>query len=499
MADIDLKTSTPDTSLPTTGFLFGADSQAASAPSVYSTQTVATTLLGSTSLTGATITASAPVLDLSQTWNNGATTFTAIKMNVTDTASNAASLLMDLQVGGTSVAHFTKNGILRVGNASKSGVIHSPNDVSLRSGTGGDGYGVNILTVTSSNSVQIPFGNLSFGGDITLTRRAAANLRFGAADAAAPVAQTLSVQSVVAGTTNTTGANLTITGSQGTGTGAGGSIVFQVAPAGSSGTAQNALADALTITSNRRVTVAENIVGPLGNTGAVLGGLVLGFSGVSTGNIAGGQIQLFEAGTLRFRITDTALNMYNSAELSWSSATGAGGTADVRLFRDAANTLALRNGANAQTFNVYGTYTDASNYERLRVVSGSSYELICEAAGTGTARGLQLKAGSGNNLSFGGNGAAQWRVNFSGHLEAITDNVSDIGASGANRPRNVHVAGTVIPGRGVTVAGLPTPSTGMIARVTDALAPTIGATVTGGGAAYALVNYNGANWTVIGV
>jgi hypothetical protein len=50
-----------------------------------------------------------------------------------------------------------------------------------------------------------------------------------------------------------------------------------------------------------------------------------------------------------------------------------------------------------------------------------------------------------------------------------------------------------------TVATLPTPTTGMIARVTDATAPVIGATVTGGGAAYALVNYNGANWTVIGV
>jgi hypothetical protein len=50
-----------------------------------------------------------------------------------------------------------------------------------------------------------------------------------------------------------------------------------------------------------------------------------------------------------------------------------------------------------------------------------------------------------------------------------------------------------------TVATLPTPATGMIARVTDATAPAVGTTVVGGGAAYALVNYNGANWTVIGV
>jgi hypothetical protein len=95
-------------------------------------------------------------------------------------------------------------------------------------------------------------GQAAFSTDLLLTRKAAANLRFGAADAAAPVAQTLSVQSVVAGTTNTAGANLTITGSQGTGTGVGGSIIFQVAPAGSSGTAQNALVNLLEVTSTRR-------------------------------------------------------------------------------------------------------------------------------------------------------------------------------------------------------------------------------------------------------
>jgi hypothetical protein len=108
MADIDLKTLTPDTSLPTTGFLFGADSQATASPSVYSTQTVATTLLGSTSLTGDTLTADAPVLNLAQTWNNVAVTFTGMKFNATDTTSAAASLLMDLGTGGgTFVSKFS--------------------------------------------------------------------------------------------------------------------------------------------------------------------------------------------------------------------------------------------------------------------------------------------------------------------------------------------------------------------------------------------------------
>jgi len=49
------------------------------------------------------------MLDLAGTWNTTGTP-TALKLNVTDTASNAASLLMDLQVGGTSRFRVTKAG-----------------------------------------------------------------------------------------------------------------------------------------------------------------------------------------------------------------------------------------------------------------------------------------------------------------------------------------------------------------------------------------------------
>lgn len=52
---------------------------------------------------------------------------------------------------------------------------------------------------------------------------------------------------------------------------------------------------------------------------------------------------------------------------------------------------------------------------------------------------------------------------------------------------------------GVTVANLPTGPVGRVFRVTDANAPSMGATVTGGGAANALVWYNGTAWKVIGV
>jgi hypothetical protein len=114
-----------------------------------------------------------------------------------------------------------------------------------------DGAGSPKQMLDSSGNANI-LGSLRIGSvtgvnGFVFYSPTAASLRFGGADSAAPVAQTLGVQNVVAGTLNTAGANLTIKGSQGTGTGVGGSIIFQVAPAGASGTAQNTLTSALTL------------------------------------------------------------------------------------------------------------------------------------------------------------------------------------------------------------------------------------------------------------
>lgn len=63
-------------------------------------------------LTGATQTASNPVINATQTWNNAGVTFTGWKLNVTSTASAAASLLMDLQVGGSSAFKVRKDSLI---------------------------------------------------------------------------------------------------------------------------------------------------------------------------------------------------------------------------------------------------------------------------------------------------------------------------------------------------------------------------------------------------
>lgn len=120
-----------------------------------------------------------------------------------------------------------------------------------------------------------------------------------------------------------------------------------------------------------------------------------------------------------------------------------GASSDVVLNRDAADVLAQYRGTTAQTFRLYGTRTDGSNYGRLGfTLSGSTWNIQTEAAGTGSATSLALL--SGGNITFGSAGSAgQWRIS-SGHFVAVTDNTVDIGASGVNRPRNGYFANNVV-------------------------------------------------------
>jgi hypothetical protein len=157
-------------------------------------------------------------------------------------------------------------------------------------------------------------------------------------------------------------------------------------------------------------------------------------------------------------------SLSNDIPLRWSSTTNAVQTPDVLLFRDAAGILAQRNGTAAQTFRVYNTYTSATNYERGKLEwSGNAFRIGTEkGSGGGTARTVEVHTDS----------IARLALDTVGSVRVVT---------------------------GLTVATLPgTPAVGMIARVTDAASPVVGATVTGGGATEALVWYNGTAWVVIG-
>lgn len=94
-----------------------------------------------------TITAAAPNISASVTWNSGATTFTGWLLSVTDTSSAAASLLIDMQVGGASKFSVTKNGTLTVLRVA-GGAAGSGTQLELR----GDKTTSTAATIDAANS-----------------------------------------------------------------------------------------------------------------------------------------------------------------------------------------------------------------------------------------------------------------------------------------------------------------------------------------------------------
>lgn len=138
-------------------------------------------------------------------------------------------------------------------------------------------------------------------------------------------------------------------------------------------------------------------IGDFTLTGSMFGG----FGGVS---FASSQLNLAAYTSINFSNLQTgesmsfsgfAFTLSNAAKLGWG---------DVQLSRAASNTLALRNGANAQAFQVYNTFTDESNYE-LGAISWNSnvLEVGSKASGTGTLRPVNIL---GSALQINGSSGA---------------------------------------------------------------------------------------------
>jgi hypothetical protein len=114
------------------------------------------------------------IYDLTDTWNAGGTAFNGIKMNVTDTASAAASRLMTLQVGGAErfsvtkagVGYFSGNVEIAASGSSKLRInstnAQTPTIDLFR--TGGTGY-----QITADSSVIFSINRISSAGAVTAT------------------------------------------------------------------------------------------------------------------------------------------------------------------------------------------------------------------------------------------------------------------------------------------------------------------------------------------
>ena len=367
-----------------------------------------------------TLTSSSPAFTLAQTWNNASTIFTALRTNITNTASNISSLLIDLQIGGSSMFSIRRDGQAR-GNGMYSvfraygyeahdgavtmffvnpftGNVGINTSASIQWGTGAapsnnqgdtkilrDAAGVLALqngtnaqtfrlynTFTDASNYERGFFRwntnvLEIGAEAagTGTQRQL-RLPLGTVTASTPLSVTQTWNS--SGVTFTgIQANITDTAS------ASGSLLMDLQVGGSS------------------KAVINKSGGIQANVGQASSGFGFTFLGGTNGIYspsASGSWYLAISASAVAEVRSSGIGL-GSGSLSWGPI---GSTQDVILTRDAASILAQRNSTNAQTFRLYRTYTDASNYERLGFLATNTarYTITSENAGTGSARSLEV-------------------------------------------------------------------------------------------------------------
>lgn len=159
------------------------------------------TVTNSLTIRGGTVTTDLPAFKLDQIWNAGGTTFNGMLVNITNTASAAASKLFDVQLGGTSFLNLRVDGRLLAAGNVQANQFHI--------GTGGSSFSAIASTLT-------------LGNDTIITKDSTAVLQLGT-DAASPINQTLKAHDATG--TDKSGANLTLKGGYGTGTGRGGDLI----------------------------------------------------------------------------------------------------------------------------------------------------------------------------------------------------------------------------------------------------------------------------------
>ena len=134
--------------------------------------TAAPTSGSALTLTGGTVTASAPVLDATQTWNDAANIFVGLRFTATNTASNLDSDLMQLRVGATNMFKVRRDGAVAAADSFLAGGAFMQSN-SFRAGSAGN------LTFSSGS------GGVSGSLDTTLSREAAGVFRMTAPAAGA--------------------------------------------------------------------------------------------------------------------------------------------------------------------------------------------------------------------------------------------------------------------------------------------------------------------------
>lgn len=359
----------------------------------------------------------------------GGTATIATVKNGTGTAANltfttgSSGNLLTLAPGGSS----TSNGVLSLGTTADS------NSEGFSFGFGGGlGIGIGLYSgnpgIYMASGYVLAWGNQGFSqtSDLFIRRAGAASLQHGATDVdlnSSIVAQTIRFQgALVGGTSNQAGKDATFIASPGKGTGAYGGFLFQLAPAGSTGTAIASPVTGFAITQttpNKFISWGSGLSASAGTSSGytIFDNPGNGFIfGDSTGNAYPNYVTaaygvLASYGTI----------IKGTSAYGWSSTTDLGsGSIDTRMSRmGAAGRVGLIGGtagATAANLDIYGisdvTGGTPSNYSRLsQTMAAGVGTFDIQTGGSGAANvGYAFKVGGTTKLDYGSTTAGAWSI-----------------------------------------------------------------------------------------
>jgi hypothetical protein len=295
------------------------------------------------------------LVSLSGTWNTTGTP-KALLINITNTASNFDSRLIDLQAGGSSRFYVRANGEAFFGGGA------TEFNAGMYQSSGSNIFGIQngFASISSTSGIRwSSTSNWQASHDLFLLRDGAAGTL---AQRNSTNAQTFRLYNTFTDASNYErgffrwNTNVLEIGAEAAGTG--------------------------TQRQTRVLCNATNNSVALGNTSTA------GFGVNGDGTPA-----IVVSSSERFSVSASLLALQNDANFGISFSSGLAFQADTFIRRDGTgNTLAMRNGTSNQTLRLYRTFTDASNYERLAITATGTtrFGILVQNAGTGSARSLEV-------------------------------------------------------------------------------------------------------------